>query len=982
MKKQGKLPKSGNKKQSRHRTVGAKRLLSLALSICMALAVMPAMSITASAAATWDGTIPLPNASYAFSGGDGTGATPYLISTAADLAQLAVNINAGTNYTNKIFVQTADIDLNNGVAFTFEAGTGLVTVSNGTNTFYLGTGVAGDDSDANTVFDTTASTAGTIYSSNSATAVGVDTIGLHSWTPIGTSAKPFMGYFRGQGYAIRGIYINKNSNYQGLFGYAQGSIRNAGVANSYIRGSQYVGGIAGYAAAGNTNCYNTGTICGYSNVGGITGYSNSSYNCYNAGTVNGTSNVGGVAGVSKGQFQYCYSTNTVSGTNNVGSVLGFNEFGYVLYCGTIGTSQQVTAGTAAQCGGAGAQTLLTGLTSGTSTLLEALNAWVINENQIYNYTWKSAGGSTNGGYPILDAEYVALAIPAKPTNLAAIPGDGSISLTWTAPSNTGGSSITNYEISVDDGINWSPTNSTATTFTIQSLKNGDSYTIKVRAINAQGAGALSDAITATLGTYTIATISNQTMIGLTAGYGSGIQEIKTLIIEKTGTNDLANLVTTLGGSNPSSFTITQPIPTTLNSVTTQAAFTVKAKDGLATGTYTATVIVSADSMTNQTFTVTQVVNAVGGGNSSGGGGSSTPTTITKIESGENVTSANLGKLVAEKKSLTVEGKVGEKLLFDTEALKNIDGQTKGSVKVEIKDVSADYKNEHPDRLVVSLTVTAGGKHITSFGNGIATVSLPYELKEGEKAEDVTVWYLAEDGTMSEVPCSYDPVTKLATFKVNHFSLYVVGTADTSKWINPFSDVKESSWFYDAVRYVSANGLMQGTKDKTFNPDGKTSRGMIVTILWRMENQPKTEKEITFTDVKNGKYYHDAVAWASEKGIVVGYSADKFGPEDSITREQLAVILHNYAASKGYTTGVSAGPTGELPANLSAFSDAGKIHKWGKDAMSWANAEGLINGTGSDLLDPAGTAQRSQVAAILQRFAENTAKIIFVESTLK
>jgi len=131
-------------------------------------------------------------------------------------------------------------------------------------------------------------------------------------------------------------------------------------------------------------------------------------------------------------------------------------------------------------------------------------------------------------------------------------------------------------------------------------------------------------------------------------------------------------------------------------------------------------------------------------------------------------------------------------------LKNIVGQTKDSVKVEIKDVSADHKNEHPDRLVVSLTITAGGKHITSFGNGTATVSLPYELKTGEKAEDVTVWYLAEDGTMSEVPCSYDPATKLATFKVNHFSLYVVGTADTSKWINPFRDVKESSWYYDAA----------------------------------------------------------------------------------------------------------------------------------------------------------------------------------------
>ena len=149
--------------------------------------------------------------------------------------------------------------------------------------------------------------------------------------------------------------------------------------------------------------------------------------------------------------------------------------------------------------------------------------------------------------------------------------------------------------------------------------------------------------------------------------------------------------------------------------------------------------------------------------------------------------------------------------------------------------------------------------------------------------------------------------------------------------------------------------------------------MIVTILWRMENEPKASKDMTFTDVKDGRYYHDAVAWASEKGIVSGFSAEQFGPEKNITREQLAVILHNYAASKGYNIVVSGTPSGDLPANLSAFSDAGSIHKWGKDAMSWANAEGLINGTGSNLLNPLGDAQRSQVAAILQRFIENTAE---------
>lgn len=352
-----------------------------------------------------------------------------------------------------------------------------------------------------------------------------------------------------------------------------------------------------------------------------------------------------------------------------------------------------------------------------------------------------------------------------------------------------------------------------------------------------------------------------------------------------------------------------------------------------------------------------------GGGGSGSGGTSTPTVITKIGTGGTVTGTNVERLAKEGKNLTVEGKTGEKLVFDTEALKNIGDQTNESLKVEIKDVSKDHTSKLLGKLVVSLTVTAGGKKISSFGTGTATISLPYELKEGEKAEDVTVWYLAEDGTMSEVPCSYNNKTKLATFKVHHFSLYVVGTDALAKWVNPFDDIKESHWFYDSVRFVSANKLMQGTADTAFDPKGKTTRGMIVTTLWRMENQPKAVKEITFTDVKGGKYYHDAVVWAAEQGIVSGYSADKFGPEDKITREQLAVILQNYAASKGYKIGTAG--------DLSVFSDAGSIHKWGKEAMTWANGEGLINGTGNNLLDPAGAAERGQVAAILQRLIEST-----------
>ena len=158
--------------------------------------------------------------------------------------------------------------------------------------------------------------------------------------------------------------------------------------------------------------------------------------------------------------------------------------------------------------------------------------------------------------------------------------------------------------------------------------------------------------------------------------------------------------------------------------------------------------------------------------------------------------------------------------------------------------------------------------------------------------------------------------------------------------------------------------MVGTSDANFSPYTNTTRGMIVTMLHRLEGTPKVTAANEFTDVGSDKYYTDAVAWASDNTIVSGYGNGMFGPEDSITREQMAVILMNYAKYKGYDI--------SMKADLSKFADEESISPWAKDAMSWANAEGLIQGSGSQLM-PADNALRCQVAAILQRFIETIAK---------
>lgn len=337
-----------------------------------------------------------------------------------------------------------------------------------------------------------------------------------------------------------------------------------------------------------------------------------------------------------------------------------------------------------------------------------------------------------------------------------------------------------------------------------------------------------------------------------------------------------------------------------------------------------------------------------------------PAPVTEVNSGESVTTVNIKRLISEGESLTVEGEDGAKLVFDTEALKGISDQAGDSVKVRLADVSDEYQQTHPDKLVFSLTVSSGNKVITDFGGSVA-VSLPYELKESEAADNVTVWHLTESGVLVAIPCTYDPATKLVSFTVSHFSLYMVGVA--SPWENPFADVSESDWFYDAVRFVYENGLIVGTGGTAFSPQANTSRGMIVTILYRLEGTPGAGAN-AFSNVAAGKYYTDAVAWAAENEIVSGYGDGKFGPEDAITREQMAVILMNYAKFKGYDVSMST--------DLSKYTDEGSISGWAKDAISWANAAGLIRGD-SAKLTPAGYAERCQVAAILQRFIENFVK---------
>lgn len=178
---------------------------------------------------------------------------------------------------------------------------------------------------------------------------------------------------------------------------------------------------------------------------------------------------------------------------------------------------------------------------------------------------------------------------------------------------------------------------------------------------------------------------------------------------------------------------------------------------------------------------------------------------------------------------------------------------------------------------------------------------------------------------------------------------------------PFADVPSGSWYYDDVAYVYDTGLMTGLTATTFGPNLSTTRGMIVTILWRMENEPVAKHGCPFADVRRGSYYEQAIAWASENGIVTGFDASTFAPDQAITREQLAAILFRFAAYRGMDAVT-------LRENLSSFQDQAAISAYAVSALNWAVGEGLMQGTG-DKLEPTGSATRAQVAAMLRRFIQ-------------
>ena len=312
--------------------------------------------------------------------------------------------------------------------------------------------------------------------------------------------------------------------------------------------------------------------------------------------------------------------------------------------------------------------------------------------------------------------------------------------------------------------------------------------------------------------------------------------------------------------------------------------------------------------------------------------------------------------------LTIKLTTGE-IAFDGKALAALYAQAGSQITLTVTpakptDLNNRQKEAAGSAPVFDLTLRSSSGAITDFRGGYATVSLPYTLAAGQNPSGVVVYYLDSTGNITPCTTMYDVRSKSAIFTTGHLSLYFVGYDPAAVWVNPFSDVAEGAWYYDAVRYASENGLMGGYGNGRFGPNDNLSRAQFAQILFNKEGRPVVNYLLQYGDVATGAWYTEAVRWATSRDIVGGYGNGMFGPNDNITREQLAVMLWRYAGSPAATDK-------ELH-----FTDADKASGYALEALRWAVENGVMIGKGNGQLAPQGLATRGQVAQMLMNFLKN------------
>ena len=756
------------------------------------------------------------------------------------------------------------------------------------------------------------------YNANIVLAKDID-LGGELWTPMGSSYNNcFTGIFDGNGHSVTNLFC-EGTTYQGLFGYSKGTIRNLTVSGSVTlktsNASGYeanAGGIVAYQNNGSIDCcasYVTVTNEHASGrTGGIAGYASSTtfLKCFNAGKLSGGISVAGIAG-------YCGGTSTITDCYNIGTLVGGDNivessytFGQI--SGIASSLSDYSASTVTNCYNAGA---ITGAEkySRVGSLISARGAATLSNCYYLEVDGlKGVGNGLSDGCTAVDAETLASAdMPAK--------------LSEAFKQNTGCGGFA-------PALTWQTLRTHSFTTAASDVVASEATCTQAAAcyVKCDVCGAVSDTLTVSVGealghdlVTDPAVPATCTESGLTEGSHCTRCDYKVAqeVVPATGhteaapvrENEVAATCTEAGSYDEVVYC------SVCHAELSRAAKTIDAlghdlvDHEAKAATCTEAGWAAYQTCTRCDYTTYQEIPATGHTEAAPVRENEVAATCTEAGSYDEVVYCSVCHAELSRAAKTIDA-LGHDLVTDAAvpATCTESGLTEGS-----HCTRCDYK-------VAQEVVPATGH---TFENGVCTVC---------GAAD-------PDYVKPEEP-----------------------------WVNPFVDVRESAWYFEGVRYAAQHGLFNGTSATTFEPEADMTRAMLVTVLWRMADQPEPTVEVPFTDTSRTDYYAKAVAWAYENKVVNGTSPTTFEPDGKITREQIATILYRYAEKKGYDV--------SKQNDLSGYPDADKVSGYARTALAWANALELVKGTnegGVDYLDPQGHATRAQVATILMRYAENVVK---------
>ena len=551
-----------------------------------------------------------------------------------------------------------------------------------------------------------------------------------------------------------------------------------------------------------------------------------------------------------------------------------------------------------------------------------------------------------------------------------------------------------YDAAVQSGSGTVTIDGTTVTYIPHIADSGTDVTLTLKGKGSTGLSA--DAVTVTIAVGALP-VSNSKLATTSLSYDKKNGTDRTISLKLFG-NELTSITR---GSSPlvkdTHYTYTIPsISGDDGSVTLKKSYL----DSLSTGSHTVSFVFSggrteAAKTLSLTVTIADTSGEGGGGGGIGGGGGGVPPkpepqvyllednaapisyTVDKDGTAQvTIAKTDVDKLVSAGKPVTVDlskvsGALSASLSADQVRTLSQNGFNlklpQGGIHLDKDGVNAlstaktvEFKAKKADNLsgrpAFELTLSADGKALTQLSQPV-TIVLPYSLAKGESPKGLSIARVGEGGQLIPLSSAWDSGASAITAQTDHFSTFVI--LYQTPWQNPFGDMKESDWFYDSVAYTVDKKLFSGISADRFDPQGSTSRAMLITLLWRLADSPVPQTAHGFTDVDSGLWYSDAIAWAAQSGITQGTTATTFEPERAITRQELAVILSSFAKVMGHN----------LPQKLSlvSFTDEASFAPWAKDAITQMQQMGLLQGKGNNAFAPQDTASRAELAAVLHRY---------------